>query len=70
MGDPEVRAKRSTSRKRNYLAKVMFERTRSIKKVHDSDKDKQKQKNWRLEDDPDGDYDNLDNWLMGVHEER
>lgn len=64
MGDPETRAARSSSRKRNYLAKVMFEKTRNIKKVHDSDKDREKQRKWRAYNDPDSDYENLDDWML------
>ena len=64
MGDPDTKAKRSFSRKRNYIAKVMRENTMKIKKVHDSDKDREKQRKWRLENDPDGDYENLDDWML------
>jgi hypothetical protein len=36
------------------------------KKIHMSKKDREKQRQWRLKEDPDGDYDNLDEWLGGV----
>lgn len=64
MGDPEVKAKRSASRKRNYVAKKMWEETKDIRRIHQSEKDKTKQRKWRYDNDPDGDYDNLDDWLM------
>lgn len=64
MGDPDLKAKRSYKRKRNILAKEMWEKTKSIKKVHTSEKDREKQRKWRLEQDRDGDYDNLDDFLL------
>ncbi len=62
MGDPEVKSKRSASRKRNYIAKKMFEEKQP--KVHMSAKDREKQRKWRLSQDTSGDYDNLDEWLI------
>lgn len=68
MGDPETKAKRSASRKRNMIAKQMWEAKGATKKVHTSAKDREKQRKWRLKDDPTGDYDNLDDWLFrGEH---
>jgi len=42
----------------------MLETTNQIKKIHDNKKDREKQRKWRLKNDPDGDYDNLDDWLV------
>lgn len=64
MGDPETKAKRSASRKRNVIAKKMWEDTKSIKKVHMSAKDREKQRQWRMKQDDDSDYENLDEWLV------
>lgn len=69
MGDPEVKAKRSQVRKRNFLAKKMLESKQFKKKIHMSKKDREKQRQWRLREDPDGDYENLDDWLSGSREE-
>ena len=68
MGDPEAKAKHSQRRKRNVLAKQMWETTKSIKKVHDSEKDREKQRKWRLKNDPEGDYENLDDWILNAKE--
>lgn len=62
MGDPETKARRSASRKRNYIAKKMLEI--KTEKTHMSAKDREKQRRWRYEQDPDGDYENLDDWLV------
>ena len=62
MGDPETKAKRSAARKRNYIAKKMLET--KTEKTHMSIKDREKQRKWRLEQDPDGDYEALDEWLL------
>lgn len=64
MGDPDLRSKRSYSRKRNIIAKEMWEKTRAVKKVHMSAKDREKQRKWRLEQDSSGDYNNLDDFLL------
>jgi hypothetical protein len=62
MGDPELRVKRSYKRKRNFVAKKMLETT--VEKTHISPKDREKQRKWRLKNDPDGDYEALDEWLV------
>jgi hypothetical protein len=62
MGDPELRAKRSYTRKRNYIAKKMIET--KTEKTHMSQKDIEKQRKWRLKNDPEGDYDALDEFLL------
>lgn len=62
MTDPETRKKRSQARKRNYIAKKM--REDMPKKVHLSKKDREKQRVWRLKDDPTGDYENVDDFLL------
>lgn len=62
MGDPETKAKRSFSRKRDFIAKKMFEEKRP--KIHMSEKDREKQRKWRLKSDPEGDYENLDDFIM------
>jgi septation ring formation regulator EzrA len=64
MGDPDIKAKRSATRKRNIIAKQMWEETGRVKKVHMSAKDREKQRKWRLKNDPEGDYENLDEWLV------
>lgn len=64
MGDPETKVKRSTQRKRNMIAKKMWEAKGGVRKVHLSAKDREKQRKWRMKDDPEGDYDTLDDWLM------
>lgn len=69
MGDPEVKAKRSKVRKRNFIAKKMLESKQFKKKIHMNKKDREKQREWRLKNDPDSDYDNLDDWLSGSREE-
>jgi hypothetical protein len=61
MGDPELKAKRSAARKRNFIAKRMLEEKKP--KVHISEKDREKQRKWRREHDPELDYENLDDWL-------
>ncbi len=61
MGDPEVKAKRSATRKRNFIAKKMLETM--PKRIHMSAKDREKQRQWRLKNDPDGDYTEVDDWL-------
>ena len=63
MSEPEVKAKRSQTRKRNYIAKKMLETTTMGKRIHRSAKDREKQRQWRLKNDPDGDYTELDDWL-------
>lgn len=63
MTDPDTKRKVSSKRKRNYIAKKMIEDTRGIKKIHLSAKDREKQRKWRLKNDPEGDYENLDDWL-------
>lgn len=62
MGDPETKVKRSFSRKRDFIAKKMFEEKRP--KIHMSEKDRDKQRKWRLKSDPEGDYENLDDFIM------
>jgi hypothetical protein len=64
MGDPETKVKRSAKRKRNYIAKEMLESRGMKKKIHISDKDRDKQRKWRLKNDPEADYENLDDWLV------
>lgn len=64
MGDPEVKAKRSASRKRNFIAKKMLETTTMGKRIHKSAKDREKQRQWRLQHDPSGNYEELDDWLV------
>jgi len=59
-----TKAWHSLKRKRNFIAKKMLETTNQIKKIHDNKKDREKQRKWRLKNDPDGDYDNLDDWLV------
>lgn len=61
MGDPDIKVKRSASRKRNFTAKKMLETM--PKRIHMSAKDREKQRQWRLKNDPDGDYTELDDWL-------
>lgn len=65
MGDPDTRYTRSKVRKRNFIAKKLREDPMFKKKIHMSKKDREKQRQWRLKEDPDGDYDNLDEWLGG-----
>lgn len=65
MGDPETKKARSNSRKRNFIAKRMLEDKQFKKKIHMTAKDREKQRKWRLQEDPDGDYENLDTFLTG-----
>ena len=65
MGDPDTKRARSTTRKRNFIAKKLREDRQFRKKVHMSEKDREKQRQWRLENDPEGDYENVDSFLMG-----
>lgn len=64
MTSQSTKAWHSLKRKRNFIAKKMLETTNQIKKIHDNKKDREKQRKWRLKNDPDGDYDNLDDWLV------
>lgn len=64
MGDPDTKAKHSSKRKRNHLAKELWENKVYRKKVHISEKDRDKQRQWRLKNDPEGDYDNVDDFIM------
>ena len=63
MGDPEVKVLRSKARKRNYIAKKMRETTTMVKRIHMSAKDRERQRKWRVDKDPEGDYEQLDEWL-------
>ena len=65
MGDPDTRYTRSKVRKRNFIAKKLREDNQFKKKIHMSKKDREKQRKWRLQEDPDGDYENLDTFLTG-----
>ncbi|TXH14764.1 MAG: hypothetical protein E6R03_08600 [Hyphomicrobiaceae bacterium] len=65
MGDPDDKLKHS-ARRRNFVAKKLRESQQFAKKVHMSAKDRDKQRKWRLDQDPTGDYESLDNWLVGV----
>lgn len=65
MGDPDTRYTRSKVRKRNFIAKKLREGPEFKKKIHMSKKDREKQRQWRLTQDPEGDYDNVDDFLMG-----
>jgi hypothetical protein len=62
MTDPDTRRKVSTKRRRNYIAKVM--RETMPKKIYKSVKDREAQRKYRIERDPDSDYEELDNWLL------
>jgi hypothetical protein len=42
----------------------MYLDSMQVKKVHDNKKDREKQRKWRMKDDPENDYDNLDDWLV------
>lgn len=64
MGNPEEKAKRSFKRKRNFVAKRLLEDRQFSKKIHLSKKDRDKQRKWRLGEDPSGDYENLDDWIL------
>jgi hypothetical protein len=64
MGDPETKAKHSASRRRNFIVKKLHEINQFSKKIHMSKKDREKQRQWRLENDIDGDYESVDDWLM------
>lgn len=69
MGDPDTKRARSTSRKRNFIAKRMLEDKQFKKKIHMTAKDREKQRKWRLQEDPEGDYESVDDWLSGSREE-
>jgi ribosomal protein RSM22 (predicted rRNA methylase) len=43
----------------------MLEDKQFKKKIHMTAKDREKQRKWRLQEDPDGDYENLDTFLTG-----
>ena len=69
MGDPDTRYTRSKVRKRNFVAKKLREDPAFKKKIHMNKKDREKQREWRLREDPDGDYTSVDDWLSGSREE-
>lgn len=64
MGDPDTKRARSTTRKRNFVAKKLREDPQFKKKIHMNEKDRERQRKWRLKEDPEGDYEDLDNWLL------
>lgn len=64
MSSPSTKAWHSLKRKRNVLAKKMYLDSMQVKKVHDNKKDREKQRKWRMKDDPENDYENLDDWLV------
>jgi hypothetical protein len=65
MGDPDTKYARSRTRKRNYIAKTMLQERQFKKKIHMTEKDRERQRKWRLQEDPTGDYEQLDDWLGG-----
>lgn len=69
MGDPDTRYTRSKVRKRNFVAKKLREDPAFKKKIHMNKKDREKQREWRLKEDPEGDYELVDDWLSGSREE-
>ncbi len=69
MGDPDTRYTRSKVRKRNFVAKKLREDPAFKKKIHIFKKDREKQCQWRLKEDPEGDYESVDDWLSGSREE-
>ena len=64
MGDPDTRYTRSKVRKRNFVAKKLREDPAFKKKIHMSKKDREKQRQWRLKEDPESDYESVDDWLV------
>ena len=62
MGEPDTKRLVSEKRKRNYIAKVM--RETMPKKIHKSAKDREAQRKYRYKQDPEPDYEALDNWLL------
>ena len=64
MGDPDTKAKRSTSRKRNFIAKKLRESNQFKKKIHMSEKDREAQRKWRLKNGPEGDYESVDDFIF------
>lgn len=65
MGNPNTKARVSQKRKRNFIAKELVLNRQYRKKIHVSEKDREKQRQWRLREDPESDYNSLDDFLMG-----
>ena len=64
MGNIEAKRVVSVKRKRNFIAKRMLETDTFKKKIHIPAKEREKQRKWRMKDDPEGDYEQLDDWLV------
>ena len=64
MGDIEAKKYVSSKRKRNMVAKALLSDSRFKKKIHLPEKERERQRKWRLKTDPEGNYEELDDWLV------